>query len=138
MDGRDRDDILEDFMEARKNNNLRNNEVSYLTRDKDSDKDAEDNIWKSDEKTLPLPDEPIPALENLIIEPEMRQDLTKSAGQLIDNFEEKYKETSTLDKHSRNETLEINGNDLSVGFINKLFTFFSEIPRIFMYKSRAT
>jgi hypothetical protein len=139
MDGRDRDDILENFMKARKNNNLRNNGISYLMRNKDNDKNVEDNILKSDGKTLPLLDEPIPILENLIIEPEMSQDLTKSADyQLVDNFEERYKETSTLDrdKHSGNETSEINSNDLSIGFVQKLFAFFSKIPRIFTYKSR--
>jgi len=141
MDRKNRDDILEDFMEAHKHNNLRNNEISYLphpVRNKDKDKYAKDNVLKSDEKTLPLPDKPIPILENLIIEPEMNRDFTKSTKQLVDNFEEKYKETFTLDedKHSKNEALEINSNNLSVGFIQKLFAFFSEIPRIF--KSQTT
>lgn len=133
------DDVLEDFTEAHRKNNLDTNEISFFMKNKGKDKNAENNILKSHSELLSLPEEPIPIWENLIISSEKTEDLTKSVEQFVDNSGEKVlsKEMFALDedKYSKNEISETNSNDLNIGFIQKLFAFLSEVPRIFMYKS---
>lgn len=134
---RTHDNLLEDFIRARKKNYLYNNKILVM-KNKKKDKNLKTNILKSNEKLPFFTKEIIPKSQNAIMNGlENTQNLTKSVKLIIDNFEEKYNDTIlTLDeeKHLKNKTSETTGNLYHVAIINikNFFAFLSEISQIFM------
>lgn len=133
---RNRDNLLEDFIKARKKIYLYNNKILVM-KNKENDKSLRNNTLKSDEKLSFFKKEIIPKSQRAIINGlENTQNLTESVKLFIDNFEEKYNETvlASEEKHLKNKTSETTGNLFHVAIMNikKLIAFLSEISQIFM------
>lgn len=132
VDKENHDDLLEDFIEARKKSNLYNNEIPLGLKDKVKDIKTANKISESRELSSLLE---TPISENLIISLEGTSDLPESVEQFDDNLENEFKETVVLNADSKNVTSETNRNNVSSGFVQNLLVFLTEILRIFMFKS---
>lgn len=133
---RNRDNLLEDFMKARKKNYLYNNKI-LVVKNKEKDKSLKSNILKSDEKLSFVKKEIIPKSQRTIINGlENTQNLTEPVKLFVDNFEEKYNKTvlASEEKHLKNKTSETTENlfHIAIMSIKKLIAFLSEISQTFM------
>lgn len=134
---RNRDNLLEDFIRARKKNYLYNNKILFM-KNKEKAKSLKNNILKSDEKLPPFTKKIIPKSQSAIINDlENTQNLTESVKPFIDNFEEKYNETiltSNKKRDLKSKTFEVTDNLFHVAIINikKFIAYLSEISQIFM------
>lgn len=137
IDKRNRDNLLEDFIRARKKNYLYNNKILFM-KNKEKDKSLKNNNLRNDEKLPSVTKKVTPKLQNAIIDGlENTQNTTESVESFIDNFQEKYNETvlmSDEEKHLKNKTSETIYNPFHVAIINikKIIAFLSKISQIFM------
>lgn len=135
IDKRNRDNLLEDFIRARKKNYLYNNKILFM-KNKEKDKSLKNNNLKNDEKLPSDTERVIPKLQNAIIDGlESTQNTTESVEPFIDNFQEKYNKTvliSDEEKHLKNKTSETIDNPFHVAIIKKIIAFLSKISQIFM------
>lgn len=137
IDKKYRDDLLEDFIKARKKNYLYNNKILFM-KNKEKDKSLKSNNLKNDEKLPSFTEKITPKLQNAVIDGlENMQNTTESVEPFIDNFQEKCNETvliSDKEKHLKNKTSETIGNPFHIAIINikKMIAFLSKISQIFM------
>lgn len=122
---KNRDDLLEDFIKARKSNNLNNNEASSIKTEEENELMPLNNISKGDKKLL---QKEISTIQNHM----------ESMEQFVNDPEEGFNDTlaSDNDKHHRSKISGTTGNAFHTAIMNikDFFAFFSKISRIFMHK----
>jgi len=119
---KNRDNLLEDFIKAQKNN-LYNNEASSLRNEEKEEIIPLNIISKSNKKLL---QDAIPKLQNHAVK------------EFDNNFEENFNNTlmSDEDNHDRNKTSGTISNVFYDAIMNikDFFAFFSKISQLFMHK----
>lgn len=118
--GKNRNDLLEDFIKARKKNNLHDNEASSLKNEKKNEIMSLNNISNSKK----LLQKAIPKQKNM-----------EYVQEFVDNSGENFNDTLAPDedKYYRNRTSET-GNTSYTAIMKDFFAFLSKISQIFMYK----